>query len=199
MEMSQELNRIRRGDLNDPYKEFMIQEDSTISRDALTDDFNAQYWESRYTLRGRSSRCDFPSSFDYPFVVKAIPKMLRDQAYKALIAGKYLNVVRGCLREIYDSGKDSDHLNASGDHWTSELRLPPQRELSLDFSVGMNSLATVIHEAYNFSSRALLRLLQEGHGINHHFRSLRRFFLLENGDFFIQFMGPFCSIIIRIF
>ncbi len=54
-----------RGDLNDPYKEFMIQEDNSVSRQALQEDFNAQYWEHRYTLRDN-----------------AVPKMLRDSAYK---------------------------------------------------------------------------------------------------------------------
>ena len=41
---------------------------------------------------------------------------------------------------------------------------------------------------YTFSSRALLRLLEEQFGLSSHLKSLRRFFLLEHGDFFTQFM-----------
>ena len=86
-----------------------------------------------------------------------------------LTAGKYLNVVRGCHR---------------GD---MELKLPQEQELQLD----PDSIARLIRsvdEVYKFSSRALLRLLEESHGLSTHLKSLRRFFFLENGDFFTQFM-----------
>ena len=70
----------RRGELKDTYKEFLIQEDVSITKEALQEDFNAQYWESRYRLRETH-----------------VPKMFKDLAFRALIAGKYFNVIRGCL------------------------------------------------------------------------------------------------------
>jgi hypothetical protein len=36
------------------------------------------------------------------------------------------------------------------------------------------------------SREGLLRLLESGYGLSSHLSSLRRFFLLEHGDFFIQ-------------
>ena len=36
-----------RGELKDPYKEFMVAEDSSVSRDAQASVINAQFWESR--------------------------------------------------------------------------------------------------------------------------------------------------------
>lgn len=45
-----------------------------------------------------------------------------------------------------------------------------------------------VDAAHEFSSRALLRLLEEKYSLSQHLRSLRRFFLLEHGDFFVQFM-----------
>ena len=39
---------IYHGELSDPYAEFMIQEDLSLSKDTLEQDFNAQYWENRY-------------------------------------------------------------------------------------------------------------------------------------------------------
>ena len=51
-----------------------------------------------------------------------------------------------------------------------------------------NALSREVDAAYLFSSRALLLLLEERHGLASHLSSLRKFFLLENGDFFIQFM-----------
>lgn len=187
-------NWIYGGDLNDPYKEFLIHEDLSISKEGLQEDFNAQYWENRYRIRESH-----------------VPKILRDQAQRALIAGKYLNVIRGCVDSLGD-GEDTDkHYKHSTnstvssnrareggrddafDHvinndWVDQLELPQRRELKLDFNSGLSSINNAIEEAYALSSRALLKLLQEGHGLSIHLRSLRRFFLLEHGDFFIQFM-----------
>ena len=70
-----------RGDLDDAFCEFMVMEDSNLSREALQDDFNAQYWEQRYTLREEH-----------------VPSIIRKHARSALTAGKYLNVVRGCYK-----------------------------------------------------------------------------------------------------
>jgi gamma-tubulin complex component 2 len=70
-----------RGDLDDAFGEFMVMEDSNLSREALQDDFNAQYWEQRYTLREEH-----------------VPSIIRKHARSALTAGKYLNVVRGCYK-----------------------------------------------------------------------------------------------------
>ena len=145
-----------KGELEDPYGEFMIQENKTVSREALAEDFNAQYWEERYTIRPQH-----------------VPKVLKGHsnslAQMVLTAGKYLNVVRGCY-----TGKDA-------------LQLPEERELRVDPD-SISMLSRSVNDVYRFSSRALLRLLEENHGLSSHLRSLRRFFLLEHGDFFTQFM-----------
>ena len=223
-----------RGELQDPYREFMVFEDTSVSKEALQDDFNAQYWESRYTLRDSH-----------------VPKLLRPLAQKALTAGKYLNVVRDCVGEVEKErswlgsgangsrpvtrrkvllvpassssaaaavgGGDTNESTGIGgghkvhvgskiivdDKITSGgggggdvlvITLPQERNLQFDLdgsgigSGGSTSLARAIEEAYQFSSRALLSLLEEQYCLSAHLRSLSRFFLLENGDFFIQFM-----------
>jgi len=38
-----------KGELQDPYNEFMIQENKSVSREALAEDFNAQYWDERFS------------------------------------------------------------------------------------------------------------------------------------------------------
>jgi len=97
-----------KGELQDPYQEFMIQENKSVSREgtttigssnlllnspcplftsaaALAEDFNAQYWDERYILRPQH-----------------VPKILKGHsnslAQMILTAGKYLNVVRGCYK-----------------------------------------------------------------------------------------------------
>ena len=39
-----------RGELIDPYNEFMIQSDDRLSHDTLAQDFNAHFWEAKFTL-----------------------------------------------------------------------------------------------------------------------------------------------------
>lgn len=154
------------GELSDPYKEFLIQEDTSITKEALQDDFNAQYWESRYRLRESH-----------------VPKQFRDLTHRSLVAGKYLNVIRECVENLHSSKSESDDRS-----WLTTLQLPEYQDLRLDANSGVSSITKLVDQAYALSSRALLRLLQEGHNISSHFRSLRRFFLLEHGDFFTQFM-----------
>ena len=219
-----------RGELQDPYLEFMVFEDTSVSKEALQDDFNAQYWESRYTLRDSH-----------------VPKLLRPLAQKALTAGKYLNVVRDCVGEVEkerswlgsgangsrpvtrrkvllvpatsssaaggnNTNNESTRIGGNKVHAVGKIivddkitsgggggdvlviTLPQERNLQFDLdgsgigSGGSASLARAIEEAYQFSSRALLSLLEEQYCLSAHLRSLSRFFLLENGDFFIQFM-----------
>eukprot|EP01040_Poterioochromonas_malhamensis_P026570 gene26570-33439_t len=50
------------------------------------------------------------------------------------------------------------------------------------------SLLTAIEATYRYASQTLLALLERRYGLRSHFHSLGKFFLLEHGDFFIQFM-----------
>ena len=141
-----------RGDLDDAFGEFMIMEDTNLTREALREDFNAQYWEQRYKLREEH-----------------VPKIIGRLAPHALTAGKYLNVVRGCYK---------------GD---GALPLPEPHEFALHPD-SLHTLTEAVNAAYRFSSTALLRLLEDEYGMRSHLKSLQRFFLLSNGDFFVQFM-----------
>ena len=143
-----------------------------------------RYWDNRFTL------CE-----------KHIPTVLRSYATKALTAGKYLSVVLDCAGEIstvgvVNSSNDADYahqqirrlLDSADPTGTAPaLILPTIRKLELSLEVADSSLSQAIHEAYLLSSRALLRIL-DARGLRSHMISLRRFFLLEHGDFFTQFM-----------
>ena len=71
------------GILDDPYKEFMIQERANLSKDKVKDDFNDVYWEQRYSLHHHT-----------------VPSFLEPYKEKILLAGKYLNVLRECHVEV---------------------------------------------------------------------------------------------------
>ena len=143
-----------KGELHDPYKEFMIQEDRSLSKEGLEHDFNSQYWEERYKLR-----------------TKHVPKILKGQgnslAQMILTAGKYLSVVRGCFQ--------------------GRIKLPEEEPLKIDPN-SLSALSKAVTKVYTFASQVLLKMLEEQHGLSTHLKSLRRFFLLEHGDFFTQFM-----------
>jgi hypothetical protein len=129
-----------------------------------------------------------------------VPTILRGFAQKVLTAGKYLSVVRDCAagnvtistaavgptvdasKKANDNGDGSSHKGAG-----PSVVLPSVRKLELSLEVADSPLARSIQEAYYLSSRALLKILDHK-GLRSHLRSLRRFFLLEHGDFFTQFM-----------
>lgn len=144
-----------------------------------------RYWDSRYTL------CE-----------THIPTILRSYAVKALTAGKYLSVVLDCAGEMGAFGttrnsSDADFTqhqlmhahDAPGGALSAapSIVLPTMRKLALSLEIADSSLSRAIQDAYVLSSRALLKIL-DARGLRSHMISLRRFFLLEHGDFFTQFM-----------
>jgi hypothetical protein len=225
-------NLLFRGELDDPYNEFMISEDITITKEALSEDFNAQYWDNRYSLK-----------------MQHIPKIFHAHELKILNTGKYLNVIRDCLGDYAlimnssslnrkgRSGKQNRSSSSSEDESESDEDETEENpfESIFQFSAGnnnnnsnnnknnnsykmidsqpfiisssskednpmktfhlsitnqqqMNSLYQMIESAYQISSQMLLQLLMKGFSLQSHFETLGRFFLLEHGDFFIQFM-----------
>ena len=145
---------IFRGEIWDRNGEFMIQENAAFHREALEDDYNARFWDGRYTLRRAH-----------------IPKIFRAHAEKILSAGKYLNIMRDCATSVTEANE----------------MLPVPKSLNFDID-GSGSLLSVIDDAHRNSSRLLLKILMGTHDLISHIVSLRRFMLLEYGDFFVQFM-----------
>ena len=163
-------NWIFRGELDDPYKEFMIQEDKSVTRDVARgpfDDFTGSYWENRLSL-----------------IPENTPKFLKTIAPRVLTAGKYLNVVRGCI----ERGNTGDVAAVEKDGVGLLSQLPKEVDIHLDVEGSATALIATVERAYVYSSRSLLHLLESGHKLRSHLQSLSRFFLLDHGDFFIQFM-----------
>jgi gamma-tubulin complex component 2 len=164
-----------RGELNDPYKEFMISENVSYSKEALTEDFTSQYWEAHFSLRNEH-----------------VPSLLKSYAVKCLTTGKYLTVIRGCSDHSHSDNSKPEfpplslptvHEGAIGNRYAE--RQFSRFKLDVDSST---KIPMAVEDAYSYSSTALLKLLEGKYGLSVHLQSLRRFFLLENGDFFIQFM-----------
>jgi gamma-tubulin complex component 2 len=186
------------GDVNDQYSEFMITVNQDQSRADLLADFNTKYWASRYTVRG-----------------EMVPIFLQRAAEKILTTGKYLNVLRGCgvvgekrlkdTRKLWLVNEKKKHYATNGSSTNGAAVVEPsisagaavdeEDDLSkwsekrkLQYDNGERSNIDSIENAYHFSSKALLDLLLKDHQLLPRLRSLKHYFLVDQGDFFVHFM-----------
>ena len=71
------------GQLDDPFEEFLINEDSHMNKNNIEKDFNDSYWQKKYTYRE-----------------DMIPIFFQKLSHKILHCGKYLNVFRECGKDV---------------------------------------------------------------------------------------------------
>lgn len=111
----------------------------------------------------------FNEFWDKRYVIRSekIPRFLEKQADVILRTGKYLNVVRECGKRVAFN----------------------QSQASLKFShTDEQNYVNIINDAYAFASKALLELIMDDHDLMGHLLSVKRYFLLQQGDFIVQFM-----------
>ncbi|KAH8421333.1 hypothetical protein KR009_002058, partial [Drosophila setifemur] len=94
-----------------------------------------------------------------------IPAFLEKYSDKILRTGKYLNVIRQC-------GK----------------RVMLTQQMQLTFEPTSERHVTVINDAYFFAARMLLDVLLAENDLMGHLQSVKRYLLLNQGDFIMQFM-----------
>ena len=125
----------RQGTLRDPYEEFCVKEARFIDKSGLDADYTDEYWERRYTLRdGPSGGADTAggkkamtlsvhAGIPMPRTTggrlpggACVPPQLESWKQKVLLAGKYLNVLQECGKEIKRSIEaDEDDYAMEGD------------------------------------------------------------------------------------
>ncbi|KAM7536703.1 hypothetical protein Aperf_G00000082891 [Anoplocephala perfoliata] len=101
----------------------------------------------------------------YSLVTPQLPTFLESHAEKILAAGKYLNVVQQC-----DSSQ--------------ELAEPEP----LVFSEAEQDFLAPIDRAHAFASRTLLDFILKQKDLKGILKSIKRFFLLDQGDYIVHFM-----------
>lgn len=101
----------------------------------------------------------------YTVCTECIPSFLEKYADKILRTGKYLNVIRQC-------GK----------------RVMPTQQMNLEFDPTNELHVYVINDAYYFAARMLLDVLLTENDLMGHLQSVKRYLLLNQGDFTMQFM-----------
>ncbi|KAJ8284904.1 hypothetical protein COCON_G00037540 [Conger conger] len=101
----------------------------------------------------------------YTIVQHRIPSFLQKMADKILSTGKYLNVVRECGRDV---------------------TCPDAKEVL--YTLKERAYVEQIEKAYNYASKVLLDFLMEEKELVTRLRSIKHYFLMDKGDFFVHFM-----------
>ncbi|KFB50780.1 AGAP005575-PA-like protein [Anopheles sinensis] len=149
---------IYRGVINDPQQEFLI-EHSAVE---LTENDLVDYWEKQYSIR-----CD------------KVPCFLAKYADIILRTGKYLNVVRVCgSADFQPVANGIDNGCVPEDSAKQLLRYKHFDQSYID----------AIEEAYNVASSSLLNLIMNKYDLMGRLLSVKRYFLLQQGDFITEFM-----------
>ncbi|KAG2463344.1 GCP2 protein, partial [Polypterus senegalus] len=101
----------------------------------------------------------------YTIVQLRIPAFLQKMADKILSTGKYLNVVREC---------------------GCDVTCPDAKEVL--YTLKERAYVEQIEKAYNYASKVLLDFLMEEKELVARLRSIKHYFLMDQGDFFVHFM-----------
>ncbi|EDW06103.2 gamma-tubulin complex component 2 homolog isoform X1 [Drosophila mojavensis] len=101
----------------------------------------------------------------YTVCSECIPSFLEKHADRILRTGKYLNVIRQCGQ-----------------------RVMPTQQMNLEFDPTNERHVIVINDAYYFAARMLLDVLLTENDLMGHLQSVKRYLLLNQGDFTMQFM-----------
>ncbi len=177
------------GVVDDPYDEFLVIERAHLRKESLAEDYNATYWSQRYTLRSE------------------VPAFLGEGlAEKALTTGKYINAMRESRKTTTtttttDSGRFSRRREGGTDGAATttssspEFSLPPippdgLGRLALGggaSSAGSGTHAARINAAHRHASVALLRAVLGDGDLHGRLRAMKRYFLLDKGDFLVHF------------
>ncbi|KAI5738969.1 hypothetical protein M8J77_013337 [Diaphorina citri] len=153
---------IHLGHVFDPLcDEFMIVDNMSIEKlenDVLDGKYSEDYWVQRYIIQNESN----------------VPSFLEHVKDKILRTGKYLNVIRKCKASVQSK---------------CLLDKQKQRAAEMKYMESTDSaLIRMIDEAYHFASSSLLTLLMQDYDLVNRIRSVKRYFLLEQGDFIVILM-----------
>ncbi|KAF9174729.1 hypothetical protein BGX20_010127 [Mortierella sp. AD010] len=155
---------IHKGEILDPYEEFMIMESSKVKKESIKEDFSDAYWEQRYTIRD-----------------KYVPPFLVPLKTKILLAGKYLNVIRECgihLANEQSSATEKQTSNVSGHTERNDVLA----------ALSGGNLVETIDTAYQYANKKLLDLLLKDKQLIGRLRSMKRYFFLDQSDYFTHFL-----------
>ena len=110
----------------------------------------------------------------FEFREAQIPLFLQKLTAKVLFTGKYLNVIRECGRTV---------------HCPYSEELDPKKNTKLLSNIGnQREFLEPIEHAYDWASKQLLTLILDEQQLVNRIKSIKHYFFLDHGDFFVHFM-----------
>ena len=173
------------GVVDDPYDEFAIVERPHLRKESLAEEYNAAYWTRRYTLRRRE---------ELPPFLRGDGARASDLAEKILATGKYVNAA---LETGGPEGDERDGVGGARLSGFSPLAAPPgglgRLSASSDGGLGGAGRGAALaisraEAAHRHASDGLLRAVLERGDLRARLRSVKRYFLLDQGDFMVHFV-----------
>lgn len=169
--------------MEDPFNEFIVKENKNYSKENIEKDFNDQYWQERFTYKD-----------------EMIPIFLAKHKEKILHSGKYLHVIRECGKDIKYPYPEHENMLISGSRVASdqperrnaagedeEMKDPNQSEMN-SAAGSQFDFFLPIEKAYEWSSAELLNLVFGECQLIKRLESIKHFFFLDRGDFFLHFV-----------
>ncbi|XP_042336111.1 gamma-tubulin complex component 2 isoform X2 [Sceloporus undulatus] len=147
-----------------PYFEIL---EKWIYRGIINDPYS-EFMVEEHELQKEKIQEDYNDKYwdqRYTLVPEQIPSFLQKVADKILSAGKYLNVVRECGHDV---------------------SCPVAKEVI--YTLKEREYVEQIEKAYNYASKVLLDFLMEEKELVARLRSIKHYFLMDQGDFFVHFM-----------
>ncbi|XP_049646500.1 gamma-tubulin complex component 2 isoform X2 [Suncus etruscus] len=134
----------------------------------IIDDPYSEFMVEEHELQKEKIQEDYNDKYweqRYTVVPRHIPSFLQKVAGKVLSTGKYLNVVRECGRDV---------------------TCPAATEVV--YTLKERAYVEQIEQAFSYASKVLLGFLLQEQALLEHLRSIKRYFLMDQGDFFVHFM-----------
>ncbi|XP_051959135.1 gamma-tubulin complex component 2-like isoform X3 [Xyrauchen texanus] len=162
---------IYRGIIKDPYRsipefELRLQTECRIGIGISTK--SSEFMVEEHELQKEKIQEDYNDKYwdqRYTIIQHRIPAFLQKMADKILNTGKYLNVVRECGRDV---------------------TCPEAKEVL--YTLKERAYVEQIEKAYYYASKVLLDFLMEEKELVSRLRSIKHYFLMDKGDFFVHFM-----------
>ncbi|XP_063146671.1 gamma-tubulin complex component 2 [Candoia aspera] len=147
-----------------PYFEIL---EKWIYRGIINDPYS-EFMVEEHELQKEKIQEDYNDKYwdqRYTIVQQQIPSFLQKIADKILSTGKYLNVVRECGHDV---------------------TCPVAKEVV--YTLKEREYVEQIEKAYNYASKVLLDFLMDEKELVAHLRSIKHYFLMDQGDFYVHFM-----------
>ncbi|XP_037352345.1 gamma-tubulin complex component 2 [Talpa occidentalis] len=147
-----------------PYFEML---ERWIYRGIINDPYS-EFMVEEHELRKEKIQEDYNDKYwdqRYTVAQRQVPSFLQKMAGKVLSTGKYLNVVRECGHDV---------------------TCPVAKEIV--YTLKERAYVEQIEKAFNYASKVLLDFLLQEQELLAHLRSIKRYFLMDQGDFFVHFM-----------